>query len=89
LTLFLRDLLSYDECLKISHRLAAAWLLLSGKSQAETARVLKLSSKTVNAVDQWVHGPFATGGYAQVLDRLSQPQDASSGAGAASDVDPT
>ncbi len=72
---FLRDLLSVKEAQNLRNRWAIAQLLLEGRSQVEVARQLKISSKTIGNVYQWVYGPFATGGYAQVYQRLQEDSD--------------
>lgn len=68
---FLRDLLSAREMIDLANRWAAARELLLGRSQVATARDLGLSTKTVNDIDRWVHGTFATGGYSEVFRRLA------------------
>ena len=60
---FLRDVLTIREARDISKRWAAARLLIQRQTQSQTAKDLEMSNRTVNEVDQWVHGPYATGGY--------------------------
>jgi uncharacterized protein YerC len=72
---FLRDLLTYDEIIKVSRRLAVAYSLISGNTQTRTAKTLGLSTKTVNAVAQWVQGPYGTGAYREVYSRVRQTKE--------------
>ena len=69
---FLRDLWTFTEARQFANRWQVACRLLEGKTQTETARELRLSSKTVHAVSEFVNGPYATGGYAEVAKRLRQ-----------------
>ena len=64
---FLRDLLTFEELRRVAHRWAVARKLLQGKKQVEVAKELALSTKTVSNVAQWVKGPYATGGFAEVF----------------------
>jgi uncharacterized protein YerC len=72
---FLRDLLSVKEAHTLRNRWVIAQLLLQGRSQVEVAQQLRISSKTISKVYQWVYGPFVTGGYAEVYQRLQEQTD--------------
>jgi uncharacterized protein YerC len=63
---FLWDLLSARELVNAANRWAAARLLLSGETQATTARTLGLSAKTVIEVDRWTRGLLTAGGFVDV-----------------------
>jgi uncharacterized protein YerC len=67
---FLRDLLSARELQDFANRWAAARMLMARSTQMAAARELGMSTKTVNEVALWVHGPFATGGYREVFERV-------------------
>jgi uncharacterized protein YerC len=68
---FLRDLLSHHELATLGDRWAIARSLLDGRTQTATAASLALSIKTVGKVAQRSHGPFATGGFAEVHRRIA------------------
>jgi uncharacterized protein YerC len=71
---FLRDLLTWEEMLDFANRLSAAQLLLEGKNQTVTAERLELSRSTVHDVADWSTGPFSTGGYKEVFERLGRQE---------------
>ena len=71
---FLRDLLTYEETLKLANRWAVASVLLSKETHARAAETLKISPKTISTVARFVTGPFATGGFRDVFERLQPSQ---------------
>lgn len=67
---FLRDLWTVEEGRQFANRWRVARLLIEGRTQVDIARELGLSTKTVTAVARFVNGPYSTGGYAEVVNRL-------------------
>lgn len=65
---FLRDLLTYEEIGEASRRLAAAELLMEGKSIREVAKEIGLSTTTVSRIYSWLH--HGMGGYRLALEKL-------------------
>ena len=64
----LRDLCTLSEIEALSHRLAAAKLLVNGRPYAEVAQQVGASTTTVTRVAHWLH--HGEGGYAIALERL-------------------
>jgi uncharacterized protein YerC len=71
--LFLRDLLTGSERIMLGRRIWIARLLLSGTSQAEIGRMLKVGPNTVWKVERWLHDQFP--GYEQALKGLEKEMD--------------
>jgi uncharacterized protein YerC len=67
---FLRDLLTYEEIQQLANRWAAAHNILEGKSQQQTVKELSISSKTVGNAYQWTNGPYGTGGFIEVYEKI-------------------
>lgn len=69
---FFRDLLTIAELKEFANRWQIVKLLVQGKSYAEIAKKLKVSTTTVTRVAHWLrHG---LGGYKQVTDRVFKSQ---------------
>lgn len=84
---FLRDLCSLKEGQELGKRWKIATLLMQDISQKHIVDTMKVaSSKVVGRVHKWTLGEFATGGFAQVYQRLvdmRQPLERASSAGGA------
>jgi uncharacterized protein YerC len=70
---FLRDLWTREECVRFANRFAVAKRLLADYAQAEVARQLRISPKTVGRIAKWVdEDADGTGGFREVVQRLQQ-----------------
>jgi uncharacterized protein YerC len=72
--MFLRDLLTSSERVMLGRRIWIARLLLSGTSQSEIARMLKVGPNTVWRVEKWLQDQFP--GYELALKGLEREYDA-------------
>lgn len=70
---FLRDLLTPSERIMLGRRIWIARLLLSGESEAEIGRILKVGPNTVYRVGKWLEDQFP--GYEEAIAGLEKEMD--------------
>ncbi len=69
---FFEDLCTYQELSEMARRLEVARLLREGLNYQQIGAATGVSTATISRVNRALR--YGAGGYAQVLDRLAQPQ---------------